>query len=184
MIEFFNSLETMQQVYAVIAAAASIVFVIQAVILVLGFDTDADMSGGDVDFDVDGMHIVSVKTIVCFLLGFGWTGFLFYKDIDSPATLALLAFGVGLVFMFLIAVLIRQVMRLSRDNTFSTKKVVGSVAEVYLRIPGGGESGKIIVSHESSTHELLAFAEEEIPTGAKVRITEAVDESSVKVEVL
>ena len=174
----------MQQVYMWVAIVASLVFVIQAVILIMGFDTDADLSGGDVDFDVAGFHIISVKTIVCFLLGFGWTGFLFYDDIDSPSILALLAVGVGVVFMLLIAVLIREVMKLSRDNTFSTKKVIGSTAEVYLHIPGGKESGKVTVSYASSTHELLAYADTDIPTGAKVKVIEAVDESSVKVEAL
>lgn len=180
--EMIHNADVMEMIYWVLALVSTIVFVIQAIILFIGFDTDVDFSGGDVDFDVDGLNLVSVKTIVCFLLGFGWTGALFYPSIDNKAILAVIAIAVGVIFMFLIAFLLKQVLKLSKDNTFKTSDVVGSVAEVYLRIPGGQENGKIQVSWQGSLHELQAFSETEIPTGAKVKIIKAIDESSVEVE--
>lgn len=82
-------------------------------------------------------------------------------------------------------ILLKQVLTLSQDNTFHTEKVVGYTADVYLRIPADTrKSGKIMVSHEGSMHELQAFntSGEEIPTGAKVRVVATIDDAAVLVE--
>lgn len=179
--ELVQNMDVMEMIYRGTALVATVVFVIQTIMLFVGFDGDADFSGGDVDFDSDGFQLVSVKTVVCFLLGFGWAGSFLYPAMDNKLLVGAIAVVVGLAFMMLIAVLLKQVLRLSKDNTFSTRMIEGYTAEVYLRIPGGKECGKISVSHEGSTHELLAFADEEIATGQKVRVVEVIDESSVRV---
>lgn len=179
-----QEMDIMEMIYWGTAVVASVVFCIQTIMLFVGFDTDADFSGGDVDFDADGLNLVSVKTISCFLLGFGWTGVMIYPVVDDKYIVAGVSFGVGLVFMVLIAFLLKQVLKLSKDNTFTTLSIEGTTAEVYLRIPGGEECGKITVSHEGSTHELLAYADSEIPTGRKVIIDRIIDESSVFVKAL
>lgn len=171
--------DSMELVYWGLAIAATVVFCIQAVMLFIGFDTDADFSGGDADFDADGLHLVSFKTVVCFILGFGWTGAFTYNMLENKAVVAVIALAAGVCFMMLIAFLLGQVLKLSKDNTFTTSKVVGITAEVYLRIPGGDEPGKITVSHEGSTHELMAFADATIATGARVTITHVVSDDSV-----
>ena len=170
--------------YWVVAIVASVIFAFQAISLFVGFDTDTDLSGGDVDFDVDGLNLVSVKTVACFLLGFGWTGALCHPHIASPVVLGLLAFGVGLAFMVLIALLLRSVLRLSQNNSFRIEQTIGQTAEVYLAIPEGhGALGKITVSINGSLRELLALNPDGTPiaTGAKVRITAVVDSQTVAV---
>ena len=174
-----QTMDTIELVYWAVAVVATIAFCIQTAMLFIGFDTDTDFSGGDADFDADGLHLISVKTIACFLLGFGWTGALLYPNLESKSVVALIALAVGVCFMMLIAFLLKQVLKLSKDNTFSTQQIVGVTAEVYLRIPGGKECGKITVSHEGSTHELLALADAPIATGEKVRVERAIDESTV-----
>lgn len=174
-----QEMDIMEMIYWGTAVVASIAFCIQTVMLFVGFDADADFSGGDVDFDADGLNLVSVKTIVCFLLGFGWTGVMLYPEMDDKKVVALIAVAVGVVFMMLIALLLKQVLKLSQDNTFTAHKVEGYMGEVYLRIPGGEECGKVVVSYKGSTHELLAYADDEIPTGRLVSINSAIDESSV-----
>ncbi len=60
-----------------------------------------------------------------------------------------------------------------------------ATADVYLRIPADADkSGKVMVSYEGSLHELQAFnaSAEDIPTGAKVHIVEAIDDATVRVE--
>lgn len=175
----------MTSIYWFIAIVASVVFVFQTISLFVGFDTDTDFSGGDLSFDIDGLQLISVKTVACFLLGFGWTGVLFGRVIESAVLLAVVAILAGVAFMLLIAFMLRQVLLLSQDNTFHVHKSVGRVAEVYLRIPATNtQGGKIIVSVNGTIHELLAVAseDEEIPTGAKVRIVSVVDEDTVLVE--
>lgn len=194
MIETFESMPTSLQVYWIMAAISSVIFIIQAIMTFIGFDSDADMEladapdaipeSGDADFDADGFHLISVKSIISFILGFGWTGVLFYDTFENPMWLGLLAFVVGLIFMSVIAFLLFQMKKLDRDNTFRIEKVIGMNAEVYLRIPAARkDTGKVNVSLHGSMHELEALTDgEEIPTGGKVRIISKVDGETVIVE--
>ena len=178
-------LAPMYYIYWGIALISSLVFTIQTIMLFVGFDTDADFSGGDVAFDVDGLALVSVKTVACFLLGFGWSGVILAPLFENAWGVALISLGIGALFMFGAWILLKQVLTLSQDNTFHADKIVGYTADVYLRIPADADkSGKIMVSYEGSLHELQAFnaGAEEIPTGAKVHIVEAIDDATVRVE--
>lgn len=178
-------LSPMYYIYWGIALISSLVFTIQTIMLFVGFDTDADFSGGDVAFDVDGLALVSVKTVACFLLGFGWSGVILAPLFENAWVVALISLGLGALFMFGAWILLKQVLTLSQDNTFHADKIVGYTADVYLRIPADADkSGKIMVSYEGSLHELQAFnaGTEEIPTGAKVHIVEAIDDATVRVE--
>ena len=178
-------LSPMYYIYWGIALISSLVFTIQTIMFFVGFDTDADFSGGDVAFDVDGLALVSVKTVACFLLGFGWSGVILAPLFENAWVVALISLGIGALFMFGAWILLKQVLTLSQDNTFHADKIVGYTADVYLRIPADADkSGKIMVSYEGSLHELQAFnaGAEEIPTGAKVHIVEAIDDATVRVE--
>ena len=191
----YQSLPLMLQIYWALAILASAVFVIQTIMTFMGFDADGDVDvpdaadavpeSGGADFDADGFHLVSVKSLISFVLGFGWTGVLFWNSISNTFLLGLAATLVGFVFMGTIAFLIFQVMKLNKDNTFRIEQIVGQTAEVYLRITADRkESGKITISHHGSTHELEAFSDQEIPTGAKVRILSVIDGETVLVEAI
>ncbi len=178
MMETFRSFDLMLQTYWILALCASVVFVIQAIMTFVGLDADYDADLPDApdansDFDADGFHLVSVKTIVSFVLGFGWTGVLLWNEITTPLLLGFVALLVGFVFMFLIAWLLYLVLKLDKDNTFRIQKVVGMNADVYLSIPANkAETGKIMVSLNGSMHELEALTADStpIPTGGKVKI--------------
>lgn len=193
MFETFKSMDGMLQVYWILAAVSSIIFIIQAIMTFIGFDADSDVDmstapdqipeSGDAAFDAAGFHLVSVKSVICFILGFGWTGVLCWNYIPNRVLLGLLAVVVGLIFMSLIAFLLFQMMKLNRDNTFRVEQTIGLPADVYLRIPGNRkQTGKITVSLNGSTHELEALSDTDIPTGAKVRIKEIVQAETVLVE--
>ncbi|MCR5395455.1 MAG: NfeD family protein [Bacteroidales bacterium] len=183
--ETYKTLNPMLQIYWGMAIVASVVFIFQAISVFAGFDADADVSGTDADFDADGFHLVSIKTIVCFILGFGWTGVLLWDDIVNGWLLSLIATLVGLLFMSLIAYMLYMVMKLDKDNTFHIQQTVGMEADVYLAIPGErAESGKVLVSVNGSLHELEALTDnaDKIPTGSKVRVTSVEGNSLVIVE--
>ena len=193
MFETFKSMDGMLQVYWILAAVSSIILIIQAIMTFIGFDADSDVDmstapdqipeSGDAAFDAAGFHLVSVKSVICFILGFGWTGVLCWNYIPNRVLLGLLAAVVGLIFMSLIAFLLFQMMKLNRDNTFRVEQTIGLPADVYLRIPGNRkQTGKITVSLNGSTHELEALSDTDIPTGAKVRIKEIVQAETVLVE--
>lgn len=184
MIETFRSFDLALQIYWVLALLASVVFVIQAIATFMGFDADADADVPDfsdtsgADFDADGFHLVSIKSIVCFVLGFGWTGVLFWNTIGNRIILGFVAAAVGLVFMALIAWLLYMVLKLDKDNTFRVQKAIGQSADVYLTIPANkAATGKIMLSFNGSMHELEALTAdpESIATGGKVKITDVVE---------
>lgn len=185
----FLAMGLSQQILWVVAVLSSVVFIIQAIGVFMGFDADSDIDlstdvieGGDADFDADGFHLISVKSIIAFLLGFSWTGVLFYDQL-SPTVLGVVSLVVGLLFMSSVAFLLFQIKKLDRDNTFRLEKTVGLTADVYLRIPAGrSETGKITVSLNGSMHELEAVSDTDIPTGAKVRILETVNDHVVLVK--
>lgn len=185
--DFWQTSDVMSLVYWGAAGVSSLFFLIQMLLLFLGFDGDHDFSGGDAAFDLDGMQLISVKTITCFFLGFGWTGVLFAPLFASPLWLGVCASLVGLGFMLLIAFLLKQVLRFTQDNSFSFDEAVGLTAQVYVPIPAdANKMGKIMVSVKGTLRELPAYTTlgETLPTGTFVRILEAEDEEVLRVEKL
>lgn len=120
---------------------------------VLGLDSD---SGGGVEIDHDGLHILSLRSATYGLFAFGSVGVLLewaWGGRMTPVTLlaALATGGAAAVFS---AYLFRWVKstasgEMARDNT-----LIGLAAHVVLPIQGG--SGKVLVARAGREHELLA----------------------------
>ena len=174
--EFFSSMDGMQQFYFYIAIGTSIIFIIQTIMTFVGADAD---SGVDADFDgnLDGVEtpfqLFSLRNLVNFLLGFGWTGVAFYNIISSKVLLGILAFIVGLIFVAIFFILMRALMKLAEDNSFKLEDTVGKTADVYMTIPPAKSGkGKIFISVRGTTHELSAItpSEEAIKSGALVKV--------------
>ena len=195
MIEWFNSLEPMQKVFWACALISSVLFVIQLLLLIIGVDsdsTDADVSTDVPDFDGDttdlggGFSLFSIKNMINFLVGFGWAGVCFHKHIESPYLLTLAALAVGLAFIGMFFLIYRQTRKFESNGAFRIKDCIDKTADVYLRIPAKGEGkGKIQISVNGSVHEIDAIAEDSmISTGAKVRVVEIIDNTTVRVKAL
>ena len=182
MIEWFNALEPMLKVYWSIALIASFVFVIQTIISFVGGVDDIDIEG-----DSSGVSgFFSVRNLVNFLLGVGWTGVALYGTISSKGLLALVAVAIGIAFVLMFFAMIRVLLKLQKDNTFRIEETLDKVASVYLTIPENKSgSGKIQISVRGSTHEIPALTSgEKIATGEKVRVTEILGNYLVLVEKL
>ena len=181
------------KIYWGIAIFASIVFIIQTVMSFVGI---GDMDGGDgssMDFDGSGadslddvgsMHLLSIRNVFYFLLGFGWTGISLWQTIDNHIVLALVAVVVGCAFVGIFMFLFRQMMKLQHNGAFDINDAVGKVCDVYLRIPGEGKGlGKVQVSFNGSIQELDARSEgDPLPSGARVRVLRVVENKILVVE--
>ena len=182
MVEWFNSMDFSLKFYWGIAVFVSTLFIIQTIMTFIGFD-----SGSDIDTDFDHtdspLGLFSLRNLINFLLGFSWTGVCFYGIIHSMLWLNLLALAVGLTFVALFFVAIKQLMKLAVDKTFKMEDTVGKVVNVYLRIPAGKTGkGKIQVSVSGAVHELDAMTEGgHIPTGAKAKVNTLIDNNTVMV---
>lgn len=84
------------------------------------------------------------------------------------------------VFFFLI----KQILKLSEDNSFKIENTINKTAEVYLTIPEAkSRKGKIQISVNGSFHELDAItnSSEKLTSGSAVKVV-AVEHNLVIVE--
>lgn len=207
---WYSSLNGTMQVFWGCAIAASIVFVIQNALMLLGLgdmdsDVDADVSTdfdvhADADTDVSSGHtghegtlgsagifsLFTLRNFINFFLGFGWGGISFAPVIQSRTLLVLTAIVSGLLFVTVFVFLFRALMKLEKNGNFKIQDCVGHTASVYLRIPARREAaGKVQVSINGSVHEINAFTDGDfLPTGSRVKIVQIIDSGSLLVEKL
>lgn len=185
MMDKFLTLELPMQIFWGIAVVTSIFFVIQTIMAFMGLNADTDDGSGFEDVEMEGLTgYFSFRNLINFLLGYGWGGVLLQGAIPNILWLEVAAVGVGVVFVLVFVILLRQVMKLSTDKTFQLDEAIGQIADTYLRIPAEKKgTGKVMVSVRGSVHELEAMTEgEEIPTGAKVRVTKVIGSELLEVE--
>lgn len=206
---WFSSLDGTMQVLWACAIAASIVFVIQNALMLLGLgDMDSDIDADvQTDFDVhtdsdtpltghsghEGtlgqagvMSLFTLRNFVNFFLGFGWGGISLSSAISNKALLTVAAIGCGLLFVAIFVVLMRAILRLETNGAFRITDCIGLTANVYLRIPAQHKAaGKVQVSVNGSVHEIDAFTDGDfLPTGTRVKIIKVIDSGSLLVEKL
>ena len=174
MFEFLENLSPLNQGFWYIALATSLVFVVQTVLTFVGGDSDGINSDFDGEFHTDTpFELFSLRNLINFLLGFGWSGVAFYKTIGSQALLVIISVVIGLGFVVLFFFLIAQIMKLTEDNTFKVYDLIGHTGEVYLTIPEKMQGkGKIQISLNGTSHELQAMTEsdEKLSSGTAVRV--------------
>lgn len=191
---WFTSLDGLMQVFWSCALVASVIFIIQMILTVLGMDS-ADV---DVDFDVSdfgsvdsdtmdlggGLSLFSIRNLINFLVGFGWGGICFRDTISNNFLLTVVAVIVGIVFVLIFFWVKKQAYKLQSNGAFDIKKCEGKMANVYLRIPGHDEGkGKIQISVGGSIHEIDAFTlGDPIPSGKRVKILKVTDNGTLEVE--
>ena len=173
--EYFSEMPTLQQAFWYLAFFASLIFIFQTIATFLGTDGSADL---DADFDGDFHHVeapfelFTFRNLINFLLGFSWTGVAFYGKMPEYF-LVILAAVVGLIFVAIFFLIIKQMLKLQEDNTFNMVSTLGNTAQVYTNIPANMKgSGKVQVSIKGSFHELEAVTEDLkiIHSGETVRI--------------
>lgn len=174
--EFFSSMDATQQAYWYIAIIASVIFIIQTIMTFIGADSDTGMDA-DFDSNFDGgdhpFQLFSLRNLINFFLGFGWTGVSLFGSIENKILLGVIAFIVGLIFIAVFFVVIKALMRLSEDNTFDIEETVGKTADVYINIPASKSGkGKVFISVKGTTHELNAMTANtsDIKNGSMVKV--------------
>lgn len=170
-----------------IAIPVSVIFLIQTIMTFAGADTadglsadfDSDLSHGDAPF-----QLFSLRNLINFLLGFSWGGISFYSTIASSTILILVALAIGVSFLILFFIVIRQIQKLGEDNSFRITDTISNSAEVYLAIPANmSGKGKVLISVKGSTRELEAMTfQDRIPTGSMVKIVKVESDNILIVE--
>lgn len=174
--EWWDSYDSFAQVLWIIALTGSVLFVFQmASALLLG---DSDSAFGDADELVEtdtgvGFQFFTFRNAVIFFTMFGWIGLGTYTDGNSQAVTIIAGLISGLIMVFIMAWLMKQIGSLKQDGTMKISNAIGKVGSVYLPIPPNNSgTGKVQIPIQGSTHELTAITkgEDELPTGTAVMV--------------
>ncbi len=192
MLAWWNSLGLASQIFYCMAIPATLILLIQTILMFLGIEGDGegeigdmadgtpddlpDMDGPDGVFEgeglsedldpngFDGLRVFTVRGIVAFFVVFGWVGVVMDgAGVGLPITL-LVSTACGAVIMVLLAFLLRAVMRLRSDGNTDNRNAIGVSGKVQLTIPPArsGE-GKVHLMLQGSYVERGAVTDETEP---------------------
>lgn len=175
---WYLALDTNQQIYWGIAIVATVFFLIQTLLTFIGIDAmdgmdmDVDIAEGDTMDTGGALSLFSVRSLINFAVGFGWTGVCLHSSITNPLLLGIVALLVGIAFGAMYPFFRKKLMRLESNGAYKLTDCIGKEADVYLRIPKGKSGrGKVQVSLNGSIHEFDAMTEgDNCATGERVRI--------------
>jgi len=180
---WWDALSTLQKIHWAIALPSTLIFVIQLVMTLIGGDTDnVDSDGGfDADGDGidDGMHILSVRSIMSFLMFYGWSGLAaIERGGMSWWGVSGISLLVGTVMMLFTAWLFFTLIKLQESGTMKLSNALGQQGEVYLTIPAKKQGeGKVQIIIQGSYKTLDAMTEdtEAIPTDSVIEVVEIIN---------
>jgi hypothetical protein len=173
--EFLTDFEPLLKTFWYIAIPTSLIFVIQSILTFSGLDAS---DGINADFDSDfsdteaPFQLFSFRNLINFLLGFSWSGISFYQYIDSPVLLVIFATMVGASFVGFFFLVIKQLLKLSENNTFTIEKSLFKTGNVYLRVPANRTgTGIVQVSVNGAVREMKALSDSsELATGTLIKV--------------
>lgn len=186
MTEWWQSLSSPHQVFWFIAIVFSVLFLIQLILLLIGFDGDVDADhGGDVQLEHE-FSALSVRSIIAFFTFFGWTGVLTLNNQLNVWLAVLLSAAAGLAAMFLVAYLMFKFTQLEQSGTLNLYNALHQSGEVYLPIPGHEKGhGKVHLKVDGRVREMDAVtAGEPLKTGAQIKVIAILDDNVLMVESL
>ena len=192
MIAWWQSLSGLEHALLYLAIPATLILLLQTLLLLLGGDADGHLEAGGAEGDLDGgdpgnldgeglpdgnlaegLNIFTLRGFVAFFTLFGWGG-LWLLQLNVPTLLALfLAVQMGIAGMVGIALVLRAALRLQSDGTVRIGNAVGLDGVVYLTVPpNGAGTGKVNVTIQERLCEIEAVTREEdpLPTGTPVEI--------------
>ena len=194
----------MERVFFFIALPASLIMLIQTVMLFFGVGdegagvgTDTEISGVDESGDGGlgddtgesgnvGLRFITTRGIIAFLTVAGWAGFISMQAGLHAGLASLIAFACGFGAMVGVAYLVRALLSLALVHKMDYRTALGCVGEVYLTIPAAGEGGrgKIHVTVNGTFREVDAITEypQAIKSGTKIRVTDIVGDGVMVAE--
>ncbi len=191
MVEWWEALSSIQRVFCALAIPATVILVLQTILSFFGIGDGHDCDGGcdgalDADPDVgsDGLTVFSLRGITAFFALGGWAGVM-AAEAMSPVLSVLIALAVGTAALIGIAFLFRAMMRLQSSGNVRFENAVGHTAKVYITVPAAKQDfGKVTLTVQERFLECDAVtpAPSDLKTGALVRVTGVLDESTLIVE--
>jgi membrane protein implicated in regulation of membrane protease activity len=187
--EILDNLDPLLRAFWFVAIPVSLIFIIQTILTFLGVDSsdglEADFDGNLSEVDAP-FQLFSLRNLINFLLGFSWTGISFFTTISNPIVLVIMSLAVGVLFVYLFFIVMKQIQKLAENNSFDIVNTLHKTAEVYLTIPENKRGkGKIMISVNGAFHELEAMTEnEKIQSGSVVKVVKIENNNILIVETI
>jgi hypothetical protein len=188
---WWGGLSTLTAIYWIITIPASLVFVIQLIMTLIGADADHDgldaIGDADVSVDADhgiGFQFISIKNFLAFFTVFGWVGLAgIYGELPTWATI-LISTSAGILMMLIMATIYYFMGKLAESGNVKLESAVGKVATVYLFIPPKRKAtGKVQLKLQGyRTLDAMTDDEEQIPTGSVVQVIGIVNDEILLVK--
>ncbi len=161
--EILQDIDPLLRTFWYIAIPVSLFFIIQTIATFVGGGDAGDISAdidGDVGFGDSLGDLFSLRSLVNFLLGFSWGGIALFSVIPGKPMLITVAVLVGLGFVLIFFLILRQLFKLAKDGSFKTEDALNKSGEVYLTIPAHRDGkGRVLISVGGSVRELDAMTD-------------------------
>lgn len=199
MLEWWNVLNLFQQIMVCIAAPATLLIIIQLILILIGFHTDDSFETGDTDnniggmttdvinnegfFNIGGLKILTIRGVLAFLSVGGWLALALAYTL-SPLMSSIIGILAGALISFLIAFAMHSAMKLQSSGNIDYTNAVSHTATVYIRIPPKRTGkGKINITIQERFTEIDAVSDDEdyIDTGLPVNVISLIDDNTVLV---
>lgn len=185
---WWEGLTLLQQCFAVVAIPATVILLLQTVLLLFGLgghdadhgevdtdhdfdhDTDHDFDhDADHDFDHDahdgahhaaGIRLFTLRGIVALFAVGGWLGVAMCDLGLSPALAGLIAAAGGFAALVIAALVIKYALRLQENGNIAAKNAVAHTATVYIPIPAARSGcGKVTMNLQERFVEMEALTD-------------------------
>lgn len=190
---WFEDLSTFQQALACAAVPATVIMLIQTVLLIFGigghaadhgeFDHDHDFDH-DFDHSHDGAHhsygvrLFTVRGLVALFAVGGWLGIAAVDLGASELTSGIIAAVSGILALLLVAYIIKVFLGFQESGNLDAHNAVAQTAKVYLTIPARrGGTGKVMLTLQERLVEMDAVTDfdKDIKTDSMVQVVSATD---------
>lgn len=182
---FWEQLQVFGQIYFVIACIATLLLLVQFILLIVGISGDGDLEFGDsgVDFEGDadgGIGLFTLKGIIGFFAIAGWVGVACQIGGLHEAWSVVISTICGLLAFVAIGYAYIGIKKLQSNGAIQNENAMGKIGEVYLTIPAkDGGKGKISIVVQGKLSELEAITDEEdaIATGRDIIVVSVVGDT-------
>ena len=189
MINWWNELLLIQQIFALIAIPSTFLIVLQTVLMLIGIggdnaaDADGDIDVDDLEVPDDGLAIFTVRGVTSMLCITGWVAVALLETSLPQGVSIAIAILCGVATLIGMAYLMRAVYRLQSSGNIDVENCIGKIGEVYIPIPSSGNgAGKVNLTVQEKFSEFSAITTggDQLKTGSFVRVV-AVGPSGVLV---
>lgn len=192
MAAWFDALDIMARVFLCIAVPATLLLILQLVLMLVGLgqgggsdidgtdidgtDFDAsgldgsdidgtdDPDGGDADAPDSGLRLFTLWGLITFFTVLGWSGFAMVQGGISGMLAVPAALALGAAGMIGLAQIMRLMLRLQQNGVLDIHNALGRSGEVYLTIPPvRSEPGKVTLLVQDRYTEFAAVTDEQQP---------------------